>query len=1257
MLQNDLFLTFLIGIVSAAAFLLLSKVYGLLPHIVEFIKKIILFLSNKVTFLFGNLNKVMNKDLNKSFEENMHFLYSHFQTDDFKYKLPFILFLGIEKSGKTELINSLKLDTLVSDKDDKNKLCSWYFFTEAVLLEVNSAIFSDKTMDLSGTNYEWYKLLDLFSYHRPERPIDSIVLTISIAQLYEENENLSEIAEHYYVKLVQIQKRFGVNVPIYVAFTYSDYIPGFADFTKVLSFEVQSKIFGWSNPHMSSTIDSDSIINDAFEGIVNRIWAIQHEIMVNEDLSEAGVFSFPIEFNKLKRKIVDLLFYIFRYSEINDNFVFRGFYFTGSATNNLYSNYEFKEILRSVEFGQLTKHAQISESNLICFFNDLFVKKILKEKGLTIPLSSNIFNNSRKVRLIQYLVLVVMCGGVINLGYHYLTIKNVSSSMTAELSKIRVAVYNAKLLYDGVYDELDHKIFETQALALINAIKNIKPNSQLLYYSLPPSWFSGARYDVKLLLAHAYDFVIFKFIKNKIKSDVDVLLTSNVGECRTDNFVSVVNSQKFCQLRHYIEEITKLEQVQLQLNRVSYLYNIYDLNLITEKLFNMSITDLLLQNKHVFQDIMKLSDVHVQSLDIHKTQVIRKVEDLFAQFVNHALVYDNIIPYISYIEKALLLLEKGEYQNVEVLSGYINQLATFVHSNEINWFFNDPHSLGEKLNELLYRVQDSYILGTNMARYMKQEIEKKVHYLRQKLITHSLPILGVIFAKTGSGSIIFSSSFNEFQGIINFLYSKDFMKDLGYSESDKLSSELLKWDVTKLANAMNIIKSFNQFNDDMVLYKDQKTKKMLTNIASISVVKQVTSLVIDSQTDLTDLVSEEQVLLDVSTNFYNATLNLINILNFLKVANYNFFTELKDVILKQIMSYLSKLDLILNERQLYDIAHSAFFIGKSNNIDKEGLKIYINRQREQIFYLVGIAKPFIEFLNKIEHMDKSMTNKTYIKWKKIVSNTKKYEEGKENSLQLLEKLIEDLTVAKNVECFSKSNEVDVNDYFENITNKVMNVIHEKLCREQYTNLRNNYKSFMDYFDQYIKNKFPFNKHSTIDISIVEAKKMVALWKKINLNEQAVKVIEKHNDITFLHFIKKMNKLMPWIEAMYDDSKSISAVITMRTNRDKEHLADHLSVCQLQVGDQIISQNESKEVKIGDTKLRLTLNLSKETPYHFHDGKTYEFNASGFFNVMRLYNKFQVSDDKLKIIVPVCKGNLIVWADIIFSGNILKSDCI
>lgn len=255
-------------------------------------------------------------------------------------RVPWFLVVGESGSGKTTLVGQLSGDPGEMGLPKAPQLTAgvgWHFLDQAVLIDVPGD-FLTGTPSLPADTESWAALLKALAHHRPTRPLEGIVLTISALDLLSVVREPQEPSRMLKARqlgecLTQLQRQTGLTVPVYVLITKADALRGFSSFCWGLDADVEQDIFGWSNPYSAQTNFSGAWIDEAFDLITQTVQRRQMEMFAREGKPRGvdDLFLFPFEVQSLREPLRAFLWPIFRPTVYREAHILRGIYFCGDA--------------------------------------------------------------------------------------------------------------------------------------------------------------------------------------------------------------------------------------------------------------------------------------------------------------------------------------------------------------------------------------------------------------------------------------------------------------------------------------------------------------------------------------------------------------------------------------------------------------------------------------------------------------------------------------------------------------------------------------------------------------------------------------------------------------------------------------------------------------------------------------------------------------------------------------------------------------
>ena len=260
------------------------------------------------------------------------------------YEQPWYVIIGAPGCGKTTLLFNSGLKFPLSEHQGIDQIkgvggtrnCDWLFADEAIFLDTAGRYAtqdSHQPVDAAA----WMNFLDLIKKNRPRRPINGVLVAMSMSDLLqwtdeEHRQNSSAIRK----RVMELYDVLGVRFPIYMLFTKSDLVAGFADFFAVLNEEERAQVWGETFSGEDSQQPDNHIVrfDSNFDELLRRLnQRTLKRIQDERDIQRRSlILDFPQQMALLRKPIRDFLHGTFgtnRYDKFAP--LLRGVYFT-SAT-------------------------------------------------------------------------------------------------------------------------------------------------------------------------------------------------------------------------------------------------------------------------------------------------------------------------------------------------------------------------------------------------------------------------------------------------------------------------------------------------------------------------------------------------------------------------------------------------------------------------------------------------------------------------------------------------------------------------------------------------------------------------------------------------------------------------------------------------------------------------------------------------------------------------------------------------------------
>ena len=259
------------------------------------------------------------------------------------YELPWYIIIGAPGAGKTTaLINSglqFPLANTVGEKVIRGiggtRNCDWWFASEAVLIDT-AGRYTTHDSDLAADRAAWFGFLKLLARYRPRRPINGVLLTISVSDLLGASpERRQAHAGALRERIEELHNQLGIAFPVYVLITKTDLLAGFMEFFADFDKDERSQVWGVTFPYQDDSTRDGPVVRMAsdFAALEKRLNdCLMDRLQGEHDRERRGAaYTFPQQWHLLRQTLFDFLQTMFADLRPELRPLLRGVYFT-SAT-------------------------------------------------------------------------------------------------------------------------------------------------------------------------------------------------------------------------------------------------------------------------------------------------------------------------------------------------------------------------------------------------------------------------------------------------------------------------------------------------------------------------------------------------------------------------------------------------------------------------------------------------------------------------------------------------------------------------------------------------------------------------------------------------------------------------------------------------------------------------------------------------------------------------------------------------------------
>jgi len=259
------------------------------------------------------------------------------------YQLPWYLMIGPPGAGKTTALKNSGLRFPLTEKFGDAAIqgiggtrnCDWWFTEEAVLLDT-AGRYTTQDSDQAADRAAWTGFLDLLKRHRRRRPIDGVLIAISVTDIAQSNDSERQAhASAVRQRLQELHETLKVQVPVYVIFTKCDLVAGFVEFFDDLGRQERGQV--WGVTFSPETSHQPGAVGEAFRAefdqVMERLDARMFERFNRErDPQRRGVIQgFVHQMGLLREPLHGFLKDVFQPSRYESQSLLRGVYFSSGT--------------------------------------------------------------------------------------------------------------------------------------------------------------------------------------------------------------------------------------------------------------------------------------------------------------------------------------------------------------------------------------------------------------------------------------------------------------------------------------------------------------------------------------------------------------------------------------------------------------------------------------------------------------------------------------------------------------------------------------------------------------------------------------------------------------------------------------------------------------------------------------------------------------------------------------------------------------
>jgi type VI secretion system protein ImpL len=332
------------------------------------------------------------RQLQQRFEEAVEALQKSRTNRTSLYDLPWYIIIGPPGAGKTTVIVNSGLNFPLAQKFGKEALrgvggtrnCDWWFTDQAILLDT-AGRYTTQDSDQKGDAAGWREFLALLRKYRRRRPINGVLVAISLADLVTQTE--AERTRHVAAvrqRLDELHRELNISLPVYVVLTKCDLLAGFNEFFDDLTQEGREQVWGTTFP-LDASRDGSAVkrFPDELAQLLERLNARMLTRMESErdPQRRALIFGFPRQVAGVRRSLIAFLEETFGSAAFEHSGWLRGVYFTSGTQEGTPIDRMLGALARTFGLGVSAVNTQGMRGRAY-FIQRLLSEVVFRESGL-----------------------------------------------------------------------------------------------------------------------------------------------------------------------------------------------------------------------------------------------------------------------------------------------------------------------------------------------------------------------------------------------------------------------------------------------------------------------------------------------------------------------------------------------------------------------------------------------------------------------------------------------------------------------------------------------------------------------------------------------------------------------------------------------------------------------------------------------------------------------------------------------------------
>ena len=1116
------------------------------------------------------------------------------------YSLPWYMMIGDPGSGKSMLLRDSGLGfpfgttEMAVDAD-----CLWWVTGEAVVVEPRGRL-----LRTGRSSRKFEQLIKEITQQRPQRPLDGIILTIPLRLLESNAENpesLMDEAQRWSEAFSACEHQLGFRLPVYIVVTQLDEKKSFSLFAKSLN-DLQARgIFGWSNPYHIDEPFERSWLDEAFQLLerdITNLWITQPSSV---QASSAGIH-LPAYLWNMKETLAFLCNRLFRSGRYFQSFSFRGLYFTGrtdSATEKTGKRY---------------------------FLTDMFVDKILPERGIARPLAFRLETATRKYRRL-------MIGSMIGITF-------VFSTTIIGLSQTVATVDNVKTTLNSMEKEIDESWSPVSTAELtvtpeptiiariIDTLLRLE-NEELFHPFLIPSWFSTIPVQIEQLVATSMRGYIFGHLRESLNTKLHFAVSpASAFDARQRQL-----DQSEIEITHLRRFIDSLADAENYLTRYEELTQEFNKNISLEQLLDYTFGgdlrwpgDLQQILSHTAIDLIALEPIERPVL---REEAIMSMRQLIEDYISFTFTNNELTLAALEVQTLSQTIinqpDNVRLEDIRLLHTNLKKIEALLERSKMTWIVADKPRTNRAFDQILGRIIANPFLGLQVATEIRIDTLQQRNDARSRIVTFESPFFGNVLVRQnptegGEGILVIPEETKNFTRALGFFLLSPFLQGETNQRLDQVTTDdPFTWNLQHLIIAVRKNEAYDTYfaapNTALGVELQAILQRVSGQYLALILENAVTEAIVyrPSLQSHFGAIDIERGLVEALLNFTQARSRLESVIATLQLQAPERADSLLQVLSRQVVSLLVQAHTLLRQENPYGFLRTALSATDTdtfNEVAIVGLEDRLNEARERLQILYDqFARSTLDILEQRRDIFSRRDLRQVDDWQAINRALLGYEQSETNNpIVEIERIARLLTLSDGLQLCQSADALATDrprstGYIGTVLGRSIQALLARCANWRANQTQTALSDFENFYRNSVEGAYPFNtvERSTgplpLDVFTELLQRYGTLKETLNTLGPWIQINDEWE--IFIQKIEQVYNFFP----PGDNPQEIIDVhlefsLKFRTNESNSNLVEQIIEWQMRTANNVLTDRQENRIQTWRYGEPVTLSVrwAQDSPY-------------------------------------------------------------